>query len=178
MKSFLQRAACTAALISALPAGASAGGYNFLEGGFLYRDAYDDNGAGVRVAGSFNVLPPLAAVAEFSHSNNIDQFGVGGLFHTPIRRNLDLVAGASLEHVDTGGNSDTGVGVRAGVRWALAPKLEVGPELRYVSALDGTTSFRVNVLYEIAPRLSLQGAGQVGDDERVEAGLRYQFGAL
>lgn len=165
-----------AALAAGLPLLASAADYTYVEGGYLYRDAYDQNGSGVRVEGSANVLPNLAAFANFSTNNDLNQFGVGALFHTPLRQGLDLTAGASLEHLDTGDDSDTGVGLRAGLRWAAAPKLELDPEIRYVSAHEDATSFRFNALYSLAPRLSLQGAAQVGDDERFEAGLRYDFG--
>ncbi len=39
-------------------------------------------------------------------------------------------------------------------------------------------SLRLNALVDIAPHLALQGAMQVGDDQRYELGMGYSFGRL
>lgn len=167
----------TLAMASAsLPFLAAAANYSYVEGGYLYRDAYDRNGSGVRLEGSVNLLPPLAAFASFSNDNDMNQFGFGALFHTPIYRNLDLTAGVSLEHLDTGYTTDTGVGLRGGVRWKMFRDFEIDPELRWVNAYEDATSFRVSALYLVGPHFHVQGAVQLGDDERLELGLRYEFG--
>jgi len=165
-----------AAAVAAAPAAASAFDYSYAEGGYIYRDAYDQSGSGVRLAGSLAVLDNLAAFGELSTNDHLDQFGVGALFHSPLQRNLDFFGGASIEHADNGHDSDTGIGLRAGLRWVALPKLELAPEVRYVSALDGATSLRLNAVYDIAPHVMVQGAVQVGDDQRFELGLRYDFG--
>lgn len=69
-----------------------------------------------------------------------------------------------------------GVGLRGGVRWKMFRDFEIDPELRWVNAYEDVTSFRVNALYLVGPHFHVEGAVQLGDDERLELGLRYEFG--
>ena len=51
------------------------------------------------------------------------------------------------------------------------------PELRYFDAVgDGRLSFRVGGVYAFSPPFALTAALQGGDDDRVEFGLRWNFG--
>ncbi|SER08022.1 hypothetical protein SAMN04488038_11576 [Solimonas aquatica] len=167
-----------AAAAVAVPALASAYDYSYVEGGYLNRDQPGDE-SGVRVAGSFDIAKPVALFAEYDSVDYFDQFSIGGLYHQPFQRGMDLVLGVSLEHVEYDHNSDTGIGLRAGVRWTLPQtKLELNPELRYVSAGDEDgLSLRVGALFPITPKLKLQGGVQFGDDDRFDLGLRYEFNA-
>src|ERR1700757_483662 len=54
-----------AAIAALLPAAVSAFDYRYVEGGFLYRDAYYENGSGLRITGSLNIVDPISAFAEF-----------------------------------------------------------------------------------------------------------------
>ena len=170
------RLGAAVAAMSVLPATAFAFDYNFLEGGFIYRDDYHQDSVGGRIAGSINVLPPLAIIGEFTGNDNLDQFDVGAIFHAPIDRRLDLFGGATLEHGDIHDFSSTGIGARFGVRWQAASGIELAPEFRYVHLFhEDQASFRLNGLFHLAPHLDAQGAFQVGDDDRFELGLRYSF---
>jgi len=167
------------ATLCLLPAAASAADYNYVEGGFLFRHDYGSESGGGRVAGSFD-LPalPLAIIAEYDGTDNLNQFDVGAIFHVPVAPMLDVFGGGTLEHVDNYGSADTGIGLRGGVRWQAARGFELSPEFRYVHVYHtDQASARLNALVSIAPRLDLQGAMQVGDDQRYELGLRYNFGA-
>lgn len=169
------------AALMLLPLAAQAHNYTYIEGGFLHRndDLDRPDRDGLRVAGSVDVAAPIALFGEFDHTgDNFDQLGGGVLFHTPVSAVLDVEAGASVEHVDTGPRDDTGFGLRAGVRWQLADaRLELSPGVRYVNVLDRSdTSARCGVLFRLSEALDLQGAAQVGDDDRFEVGLRYNFG--
>ena len=169
------------AALTLLPVVASAADYTYIEGGFIDRHDYGRSGAGGRVAGSVDVpVLPLAIIAEYDGTDHLDQFDVGAIFHVPIVPTVNLFGGATIEHGDrSGGDSSTGVGARAGIRWHTLPNLELAPELRYVHLFgDGQTSVRLNALYTIAPHLDLQGAIQGGDEQRYEVGLRYSFGLL
>ncbi len=99
-----------AAAVLLAPAAAMAHNYTYIEGGFLHRDGdrNQDDESGARIAGSVNLLPQAALFGEYSDTGDISQFSVGGLFRTPINHAFDLVAGASMEHVDNGFDDDTG----------------------------------------------------------------------
>lgn len=172
------RQAAALALLTMLPAVASAADYTYIEGGFIDRHDYGRSGAGGRIAGSVDVpVLPLAIIAEYDGTDGLDQFDAGAIFHVPIVPTLNLFGGATIEHGDRGGDTSTGIGARAGVRWTTLPRLELSPELRYVHLFgENETSIRLNALYSIAPHLSLQGAIQGGDEQRYEVGLRYAFG--
>lgn len=174
----LLRAAVPAFCLGAMSPLAQAFDYSYLEGGFVNRDSGRDDDAGARVAGSYAVLPQLAAIGEYVDTGDFEQLSAGVVFHAPIITALDFVGGATLEAVDGGNDDDTGLGLRAGVRWDLLPGvIEINPELRYVGAFeDDQTSLRVAGIGQIAPRFAVQAALQAGDDDRIELGMRYNFG--
>lgn len=173
-------------IVLLLPAIASAFEYSHVEGGFVSHDrgprtAGDDSG--FRLAGSLDLMrAPLALIGEYLDTGDFSQLSAGLIFHTPLNRVMDLNAGVTLEHVDTGRDDDLGMGLRGGVRWLILPgprnfeRLEAGAELRQLFVFsDSSTSLRASALYRIADQLDAQAAVQAGDDDRVEVGLRYNF---
>lgn len=167
-----------AAALLLSPVLAQAHSYNYLEGGYVHRDQRGDED-GLRMAGSFDVASPVAVFAEYATVEDFDQLSVGGLFHTPINDELDLNLGASLEDVNySDGGGDTGFGLRAGVRWLLPQTpVEMNPELRFVKVDHRElTSLRVAGLYQLGTAVDLETALQAGDDDRLELGVRYNFG--
>ena len=170
--------AALTAVPALLPATASASDYTYIEGGFIDRHDYGRDGGGGRVAGSFDIpVLPLAIIAEYTGTDRLDQEDVGAIFHMPIVPTLGFFGGATLEHADRSGDTDTGVGFRAGLRWKTIPRLELSPELRFVHLFhENQTSVRGVALYNFAPHFDLQGAVQGGDDRRYEVGVRYVFG--
>jgi len=158
----------------ALPAAAA--DYRYMDGGVVDRDGSD---MGLRMAGSGELTPPLAAFGEVIDAGQYEQLSAGLMFHTPFDTRVDFFAGASLEAVDAGNQDDTGYGARAGLRWSVPETrgLELSPEVRHLVVFnDVITSFRAGALYPVAPRFNLLGALQAGDDDRVELGMRYSFG--
>ncbi|HEY1077512.1 MAG TPA: hypothetical protein VGE51_12545 [Fontimonas sp.] len=168
--------ALAASALLALPLAANAHSYTYVEGGYvsLDNDAQDDSG--FRIAGSGAVAPSFAVIGEYVDTGDFEQLSAGAVFHAPIDRSLDWFAGATIEMVDVPGDDDTGFGLRGGLRWSFAKAFELIPEIRHVDVFDeGFTSLRVTGLYRVAPRLDIQAALQGGDDDRFEAGLRYNF---
>ena len=173
----LRIALAAVAALSIVPMTASAFDYNYVEGGYLHRDNdYADEG-GFRLGGSFDVAPNIAAFGEYGTTDSYDQFTAGGLYHAPINGALDFNAGASLEHFSGGGNSSTGFGLRTGVRWNVVPgQWELNPELRYIRIEgENITSARLGASYHINKQFDIQAALQGGDEDRFEAGVRYNF---
>lgn len=156
---------------------AQAHDYTYVEGGLLQRHDRQQDDLGARIAGSVTLIPQLALIGEVSSADDYDQFSAGAVFHQPINSTIDWVVGGTVEHVDTGRVDDTGLGARGGLRiWLDEDRLELLPEVR-VTRLFGRTdvSGRAGAAYEIAPKLDVIGAGQLGDEDRLEAGLRYRF---
>jgi hypothetical protein len=170
----LQLLSLTAAVL--LPTAAAALDYRYLDGGFVDRDA--STGLGVRMAGSAALTPPLALFGEVVDDDQFTQVSAGALFHAPIGTQLDFNAGGSVEIVDTGAGDDTGLGARMGLRWMVPDTrgLELSPEVRHVVFDSSITSVRANALYPLTRSLLMQGALQGGDDDRIEIGVRYNFG--
>jgi hypothetical protein len=169
-----------AAALLLAPGLALAHNYNYIEGGYLHRDQAGDED-GFRIAGSFDVLSPVAIFAEYGDVDQFSQLTIGGLWHTPLTRDLDLNLGASFEQFDhDNGGDDAGFGLRGGVRWAVPnTRLELNPELRYVNVdhdkADGVSA-RLGALYQLTSALDLEGGVQAGDDDRFDLGVRYNFG--
>ncbi|HEY0974175.1 MAG TPA: hypothetical protein VGE57_06750 [Solimonas sp.] len=169
------KALTVAALL--LPLSAFAHNYTYIEGGYLNRDYGPQDDSGFRIAGSGSIADNFALIGEYSDVGDLDQVTAGVLFHTPLNNAIDLNLGATFEHVDAGVADDSGYGLRAGLRWQPMPKLEMNPEIRYVDVFDSSdTSLRLAGLYAISPEVDIQAALQGGDDDRVEVGLRYNFG--
>lgn len=176
MKIHAKAVAATAALLL-LPLSAVAHNYTYVEGGFLNRDYGNNDDSGFRIAGSGSIANNFALIGEYSDVGDLDQLSAGGLFHTALTNDVDLNLGATFEHVDAGPVDDSGYGLRAGLRWGLMPRLEMSPEIRYTDVFGSKdTSARLSGLFAFTPQLDLQAALQGGDDDRVEVGLRYNFG--
>jgi len=169
------KAFAAAALL--LPLSAVAHNYTFVEGGYLNRDYGNNDDSGFRIAGSGSIADNFALIGEYSDVGDLDQITAGALFHTPLSNVIDLNLGATFENIDAGPVDDSGYGLRAGLRWQVMPRLEMNPEVRYTDVFDSTdTSVRLTGLFAFTPALDFQAALQGGDDDRVEVGMRYNFG--
>ncbi|MDM4768863.1 hypothetical protein [Solimonas sp. SE-A11] len=168
-----------AGALAALPGLAAAHNYTYVEGGFLNRDfdGYDESG--FRIAGSGDIHKNIALIGEYNDTDDLEQLSLGALFHTPLNNSVDLTAGATYERFEFGSADEDGFGLRGGVRWQNADgRLELSPEIRYID-IDGydDTSLRLTGLYGLTPKVDLVAAVQgAGDDDRLEAGVRYNFG--
>lgn len=177
-KAGVTRAILIAATLIALPGAATAFDYTWLEGGYLSRDNGRVDESGLRIAGSAAVAPAVALIGEYADTDDFEQFSAGAIYHAPIRPDLDWFAGGTLEFADAGRNDDTGYGLRGGLRWHFAKAFEMSPEIRHVELFDsGDTSLRLAGLFRVTPALDVQAALQGGDDDRFEAGVRYNFSA-
>ncbi|TJY64961.1 hypothetical protein E4T66_01675 [Sinimarinibacterium sp. CAU 1509] len=156
---------------------AAAHSYSYVEGGYVSRDTHGVNDDGIRLGVSGSVARNVALIGEYATTGDYDQLSAGAIYHQPIDRALDVFGGATLEQADNGHDDDTGFGLRAGLRWSFAQHFELSPEIRHTNLFDNSdTSLRLTGLFNFAPNWNAQAALQSGDDDRFEAGLRYNFG--
>lgn len=175
MISFVHKT-CVAALLLIPAAAMAQKSYTYVEGGFLSRDNDAVDESGFRIAGSGAVHRSIALIGEYADTDDFEQLSAGAIVFAPINRDLDWTAGATLEFADAGHDDDTGFGLRGGLRWHFARAFELNPELRYVDVFDEDgMSLRLAGLFAVTPNLEIQAALQGGDDDRFEAGLRYNF---
>lgn len=172
----------TGLLLAALPLLATARDYGYLEAGVYAHedtdatDAVPNRGsepAGYRVAGQL-ALPtvPLAYFSEYAHTDVLEQWSVGLLYHRPLWFTLHLTAGASVEFEDM--TDEQGYGLRAGLRWwPFGQWLELSPEVRHEELFQASTSGRLTATLQLRHRLYAEAAAQAGDEERYLLGLRY-----
>ena len=168
--------------LAALPLIATARDYSYLQAAVYAHEDTDatdgvpnrgDRPEGYRVAGQL-ALPtrPLAYFSEYAHTDVLEQWSVGLLYHRPLWFSLDLTAGASVEFEDM--TDEQGYGLRAGLRWwPLGQRLELSPEVRHEELFEAATSGRLTATLLLRQRLYAEAAAQAGDEERYLLGLRY-----
>lgn len=173
-------------VLAALPLIATARDYGYVHAGVYGHEDTDvtdsvlnrgDSPYGYRVATQF-AMPtrPLAYFAEYGHTDVLEQFSVGLLYHRPLWFTLDFTAGASVEFEDM--TDEQGYGLRAGLRWwPFGRRLELNPELRHEELFEAATSARLTAALRLGRRLDVEAAGQAGDEERYLLGLRYALSA-
>jgi hypothetical protein len=171
----------TGLVLAALPLIATAHEYDYVHAG-LYghedTDATDtvphrgNTPQGYRVGAQLSMpTRPLAYFAEYGHTDVLEQFSVGLLYHRPLWFTLDLTAGASVEFEDM--TDEHGYGLRGGLRWSPFPRLELSPEIRHEELFEAATSARFTAAYLLRHRLHAEASVQAGDEERYLVGLRY-----
>jgi hypothetical protein len=154
----------------------SAHSYTYVEGGYLNRDNDFVDEDGFRIAGSGAIARSLALIGEYDDTDDYEQLSAGAIVFAPISRDLDWLGGATIEFADSGRSDDTGFGLRGGLRYRFARAFELNPELRYVDVFEESgASLRLAGLFSVSPNVAVQAALQGGDDDRFEAGLRYNF---
>ncbi len=151
--------------------------YSFAEGGYVSVDRGRDDDSGLRLAGSLPINAQFNAFAEFLDTGSYSQAEVGAQWHRPIAPRLDVTAGLSIANVDVDSTDDSGIGLRAGLRW-LSPnrQFEINPEIRSLEVFDDrVTALRLSGLVALSPGFHALATVQGGDDDRLELGLRAGF---
>jgi hypothetical protein len=115
--------------------------YNFLDAGLLLADSRGNDGIGIGAAGSTDLVGPYQNATGFGGVSYVDLDGGnllnlhGGMgFHWPVASKVDFNGGLALEFQKvTGGGSDLGFSLNAGVRARpFAPEWELDGGLQYV----------------------------------------------
>lgn len=155
-----------AALVVGAPAMAAQFDYHYIDAGLVLADTSGtSDGKGLGVAGSLE-LPQLYQNATGYGSLRYIDFDGGNLlnlesglgFHWPIASVVDFTGGAGLEFnkYSSGGGSDLGFGLNAGVRARpFAPQWELKGGLKYVDIGPyNDTSVVLGARYSFQPGMS------------------------
>lgn len=157
---------------------ASSFGYDYVETALAFGDL-----DGLQVNGSLHLRGPWIAVGryealDYDGRGDLDLLSGGvGYVHT-LEADLDLVGTAALEIADIDGrgdDDDTGLHLRAGVRFRVSEKVQLAGGVSVRTIFDEDVGADGQALYAIDDRLH----GYVGFDVRDESffliGLRYGF---
>ena len=156
-------------LILAAPAMAAELDYNFIEIGYQTVEiddvlpGLDVDGDGFGIRGVVEVAEQWYIVAayrsiDFDFGVDGDTLQLGGGYHVPISDRADLFADLSYLRAEASADgfaseSDSGIGMRVGVRGMVSDRVELEGSLGYADFggnNDGTT-FSVGALYEFTP---------------------------
>jgi len=156
--------------------------YNYAEVRFVDRelDAGPD-GDGFLLGGSYQVAPQFLITAsyedlDYGRNRDASTLSIGGGYVHPLQEKIDVVGYASLIHVDSDFDDDTGFGLAGGVRALVAPKFEVRATGNYVDVEDSDTFFDIGGDYWITEQFSAGLTVTVGGDaDTITFGGRWFF---
>lgn len=169
-----------------LPAAASDLSYNFAELRFVNTDIGNQDGDGLRVAGSFEISQNWLVVGGFTSvdfNNNVDTstLEIGAGYVHRYNPSLDIIGYAKVvrSEVDfTGGdNSDTGIALAGGVRGRFTPKFEGRATVNYINVIETDTYFELGGDFYITNQFSAGATLEFGGDaDTLSLGIRWFFG--
>lgn len=158
--------------------------YNYFEGGLSVGDATGiELGASVELDGPWIGVARLLYLTDEEGSVDVDYTSVsGGVGYVhALQERIDLLATAELEYgkVDRGSfgdDSDVGLRVLGGARFAATDELEVFGGISYRTIFDGEFGFNIGSRYEFNERWSALVRVDVEDDfTQFLFGARYAF---
>lgn len=171
MSANLIRGGLLALALAASGSAAAAGfNYNYVEGGF----GEIDNGEvlfanfGYDLQKNFGLAGGLY-IGDTDPGFDVNMLEFGGVFHQPIKSNLDFNASLKLLHVNVDGgpawargrfdDSETGLIASAGLRFQVQPKLQLEGDLKLSSndLIDDGLGLQAAVRYYLAPKVSVAG---------------------
>jgi hypothetical protein len=185
----------TAALLCTIIGGFSSSlhavDYTFAEARFLLDaevdgDGFEDDGDGMRIAGSYQITPEIYAFAKYDDVElddtdiDLSLLRLGGGYIYPINATWDVnasLAYADLEADGPGGDEDdSGFELSGGVRGLVKPQIEVRASLNYIDLDDSDTYFTFGGDYYFLPNVSAGIEVDMGGDyETMSIGAKYYF---
>ncbi|MHB1528801.1 MAG: hypothetical protein ACYDDA_08830 [Acidiferrobacteraceae bacterium] len=152
---------------------------------------------GPAVSGTFDIAPHVALIGSGSYVSGNDahlaNIAAGGEYHWTVARNLDLLAGVEFVHYSAsqtfyipgaglfaGGSASSGLDAHGGIRYWVAPRLELDGDVDLASCAGCSAGLTVEGRYYLARSLSLDGIVASSDGgwygTTVGAGVTYVFG--
>lgn len=177
MKTF--RILSTAALLTA-SVGVQAGSfsYDYLEGSFGEIDEADV----IYVGGAKSLDKQFGLIGSvgFADFGSLDGMILrgGGLFHTPIQKDLDFVASVELVYVDYDIDDDIGLAAAGGVRYAIQDNFQLEGKITIteVDPFEDGLGLLLNARYYMNKQLSADvGVASDAEFDGLFLGVRYDF---
>ncbi len=186
MKRFLRTAVMGAsmALVSSAVL-AQAPNYGYVEGGYLNvnPDNFSGSGDNWYLEGSMGLFKSFHLSARYTNGNyadNVDlalwNFAAG--WHGLLGEKADVVGEVNWTDQKVQGNSDSGVGLTAGVRWRPIKLFEGDGFVHWTNFNDAGSqdSYELRAIFDIW-RLGFGAAATTSsDDKRYNAFVRFNFG--
>ncbi len=148
---------------------------------------FDVDGDGFAIGGSFeggeswHIFGGYGSTS-FDFGVDLNEFAIGGGYHTPISDKVDFVGELAYVTVEVevpGGFStdDDGIGVSIGLRGMMSDVVELSGSINYVDlGGGGETSFGANAWFNMGPAFALGISAGFGDDVTAYGvGVRWYF---
>jgi len=161
--------------------------YSFVELDYFMLDDEADTD-GIRLKGSlgFGDTGVFGFTEITNQDNDVNIVTLGGGYAHTVADGTDVFGGLTVDYIEhdvTGGEDETGFGVRLGVRSLVIPELELKGELIHVEndfLMDGdATAFDLGVQYLPIPEVGLIAEYRVqadsDDADSILLGARYNF---
>ncbi len=151
--------------------------YNYAE--VKYVDV--DNADGFALVGSADIKPNLALKVQYvtlsagSFDSNLLRLGGVNYVGSASYSQADWVFEAGLDFAGGDGDSDTGLFVSGGVRYAINDALEVNGALEFSTVYDTDLTAHVAALYEVSTGFAALVEAELGDDTSIALGLRFYW---
>jgi hypothetical protein len=166
--------------------------YTFVEARFLLdveyeEDNFEDDGDGMRIAGSFQITPEIYAFAKYDDveldDSNIDLslLRLGGGYIFPINATWDVNASLAYADIEAdagrrGDADESGFELSGGVRGMVKPEIGVRASLNYIDLEGSDTYFTLGGDYYFLPNVSAGLEIDMGGDyETFSIGAKYYF---
>ncbi len=165
--------------------------YSYIQASYVHieldNDFGDVDGNGFAAGGSIPINDQWHVFAGYSSSDfdfsiDLDEFSIGGGWHTPISDNTDFVAEVAYVSADASANGfsvdDDGLGLSVGIRSMVQEDLELFAAISHVeldSAGDGT-SIGGGAWYTVSGNLAVGLSASFDDDATgIGLGIRLYF---
>lgn len=160
-----------------LKTGPSVFNYDNIDLTFIDADIF--NGVGVSVSTEFkeNYAIRVGYSQLEVEDADADALDLGVDYHIQSARypRADWVFGAGLQKIDTELSDETGLDLRAGIRYAMTDALELSSSFIVQTVEDTDVGLNLTALYEITTGFSGLVQTNISDDSSLGLGLRFYW---
>jgi opacity protein-like surface antigen len=151
--------------------------YNYAE--IKYLDV--DNADGFGLVGSADIKPNLALKVQYatlsagSVESNILRLGAANYIGSTNYKQADWVFEAGLDFGGGDVDSDTGLFLSGGVRYALNDAMELNGAIEVSTIYDTDLTAKLAALYEVSTGFAALVEAELGDGSSIRLGVRFYW---